>query len=246
MTTVHMTLQGKGGVGKSFVASLLAQHFTERDCAPLCFDTDPVNQTFAGYRRFNVEVIRLGLRPDEIDPRNFDTLIEKILQAPEDATIVIDSGAATFMPLIGYMVEAGPLEILRENGHSILLHSILTGGQALTDTIEGLHALSTMLTDIPLVVWLNEYFGKVEYQSGAAAASFEDSKFYQRLQNRIHALIRLPQLRRETFGRDIADMMQARLTFAEAATSPDFTTMSRQRLCMTWRAMNTAMNEAAL
>lgn len=246
MARVHMTLQGKGGVGKSFVASLLAQHFTERDLVPLCFDTDPVNQTFAGYKRFNVEVIRLGDRPDEINPRNFDRLIEKILQAPDDATVVIDSGAATFMPLLGYMVEAAPLDYLRENGHHVTLHTILTGGQGLNDTVAGLHTLSTMLPDLPLVVWLNEYFGKVGLPSGENSGSFEDSGLYQRLQDRIHATIRLPELRRETFGRDLAEMMQARLTFPEVGTSPDFTIMSRQRLCMAWRAMNTAMNEARL
>ncbi|MBB4268183.1 CO dehydrogenase nickel-insertion accessory protein CooC1, partial [Roseospira visakhapatnamensis] len=45
MAAIHMTLQGKGGVGKSFIASLLAQHFLARGQAPICLDTDPVNQT---------------------------------------------------------------------------------------------------------------------------------------------------------------------------------------------------------
>ena len=46
---IHLTLQGKGGVGKSLVASLLAQYFGERKGFVRCIDTDPVNRTLAQY-----------------------------------------------------------------------------------------------------------------------------------------------------------------------------------------------------
>ena len=47
--TIHLTLQGKGGVGKSLVASILAQYFRHRGTEIHCLDTDPVNQTFSRY-----------------------------------------------------------------------------------------------------------------------------------------------------------------------------------------------------
>jgi Mrp family chromosome partitioning ATPase len=47
--TIHLTLQGKGGVGKSLVASILAQYFRHRGAEIHCLDTDPVNQTFSRY-----------------------------------------------------------------------------------------------------------------------------------------------------------------------------------------------------
>ena len=46
---IHLTLQGKGGVGKSLVASILAQYFRHRGAEIHCLDTDPVNQTFSQY-----------------------------------------------------------------------------------------------------------------------------------------------------------------------------------------------------
>jgi MinD-like ATPase involved in chromosome partitioning or flagellar assembly len=46
---VHLVLQGKGGVGKSFVSAVLGQYFHARKGALHCFDTDPVNATFAQY-----------------------------------------------------------------------------------------------------------------------------------------------------------------------------------------------------
>ena len=38
---IHFTLQGKGGVGKSLVASILAQYFRHRGAEIHCIDTDP-------------------------------------------------------------------------------------------------------------------------------------------------------------------------------------------------------------
>jgi CO dehydrogenase nickel-insertion accessory protein CooC1 len=51
-----LILQGKGGVGKSFIAALLAQYLQEKGVAVRCFDADPVNSTlasFPAYRRRN-------------------------------------------------------------------------------------------------------------------------------------------------------------------------------------------------
>ena len=38
--TVHLILQGKGGVGKSLVAAILVQYFREKQKVVQCFDTD--------------------------------------------------------------------------------------------------------------------------------------------------------------------------------------------------------------
>lgn len=50
MAKIHMVLQGKGGVGKSFIASTLAQHKLAKGKKLLCIDTDPVNATFNGFK----------------------------------------------------------------------------------------------------------------------------------------------------------------------------------------------------
>ena len=43
MANIHMMLQGKGGVGKSLSAAMLAQYMHSKTALPLCIDTDPVN-----------------------------------------------------------------------------------------------------------------------------------------------------------------------------------------------------------
>lgn len=247
MGLINLTIQGKGGVGKSFVASLLAQYYGNRAPALACFDTDPVNQTFAGYKAFKVETIRLGDRPDEINPRYFDILIEKLMTGPVDGVAVVDNGASTFLPLLGYLVETQALEMIADAGHQVRLHTVLTGGQALVDTMQGLHQVLTHVPNIPVVVWLNEYFGRVERRDdGGEIQGFERSSLYKNHVDRICALVRLPEVRKETFGRDIEQMMQARLTFDQATEHPAFTLMSRQRLRMAWRTIHGAMDKAIL
>jgi hypothetical protein len=93
---IHLSLQGKGGVGKSFIASILAQYFLSRGHRVRCIDTDPVNHTLAQYKQLPVKLLKL-LRGSRIDERRFDALLDAFLR--EDATFIVDNGAATFIPL---------------------------------------------------------------------------------------------------------------------------------------------------
>ena len=43
MATIHFILQGKGGVGKSMIASMLYQALLHYEKEVQAFDTDPVN-----------------------------------------------------------------------------------------------------------------------------------------------------------------------------------------------------------
>jgi CO dehydrogenase nickel-insertion accessory protein CooC1 len=54
MPRVHMTLQGKGGIGKSLIAALLAQYKAAQGPLPLCIDTDPINATLEGFKALHV------------------------------------------------------------------------------------------------------------------------------------------------------------------------------------------------
>ena len=225
MASVNLVLQGKGGVGKSFVASLLAQHYRKAGVETVCIDTDPVNATFTGYAAYDVRRLDI-LAGDDIDPRAFDELVELVMAAPSDAAVVVDNGAATFVPLCSYLLDNRVTGFLAESGHAVRFHSVVTGGPAQRDTLVGLDSLCTHFPEVPVVVWLNEYFGK----TGENGKSFEDFPLYQANAARIHALVTLPAVRPETYGRDIEAMLKARLTFEEAIASPAFAVMAKQRL----------------
>ena len=101
MAKIHLVLQAKGGVGKSFISAMLAQYHHAQGKTPLCIDTDTMNATFTGYAAWNVRKLTL-LNCDELDVRNFDTLLDWLAGSEVDA--IVDNGAATFVPLVNYLM----------------------------------------------------------------------------------------------------------------------------------------------
>ena len=63
MATVHFIQQGKGGVGKSMIASILYQTLRLLGKQVIAFDTDPVNATLAGFKEFEVSCLDIGHVP---------------------------------------------------------------------------------------------------------------------------------------------------------------------------------------
>jgi hypothetical protein len=224
MAKINIVLQGKGGVGKSVAAAVLAQFKTSRGESPLCIDTDPVNATFAGYKA--LKVCRLNiLDGDEINTRNFDTLIEMIASAKGD--VIIDNGASSFVPLSHYLISNQVPALLKDMGHELVVHTVITGSQALTDTLNGFAQLvSQFPSECLFVVWLNPYWGPIESEG----KGFEQMKSYVANKARVTAIIRMPALKEETYGRDFSDMLQDRLTFDEALATASKSIMTRQRL----------------
>lgn len=230
MATINFILQGKGGVGKSFIASVLAQYYQENNRELACFDTDPVNTTFAGYEALNVNRVKI-LEDNKINPRVFDEFFNQLLELDEDGVAVVDNGASTFIPLCSYLIDNQIIPLMTECGHRIILHSILTGGQALPDTLNGLSALFSNFPDVPIIVWQNEYFGKLQFNG----QSFENSKLFIENKKSIYGLMILEAQQPETFGYDLERMLQDRQTFTQARNNSSYNIFSRQRLTQIWR-----------
>ncbi|MBX3328435.1 MAG: conjugal transfer protein TraL [Nitrospira sp. HN-bin3] len=224
MALIHLVLQGKGGVGKSMIASFIAQYKLSKGKLPLCLDTDPVNASFEAYKSLKVQHLTI-MQGDEIDPRSFDHLIELVARTKVD--VVIDNGASTFVPLSAYLLTNHIPNLLRDMSHQLVVHTVVTGGQASSDTINGFAQLVKQFpADVQFIVWLNPYWGPIELKG----KTFEEMKAYLENKDRVAAIIRLPDLKKETFGRDLSNMLQNHLTFDEAVASPAIMIMERQRL----------------
>lgn len=224
MKTVHITLQGKGGVGKSFVSALLAQYLADTAPPVICIDTDPVNATLAGYKALEVERIEL-MQDGTFQERRFDDMMERVLAV--DANVVIDNGASSFIQLSSYMNENNAWAMFADYDKNVVVHTVVTGGQALRDTLMGFKALAEQLPErVALVVWLNEFFGPIE----AADTGFEQMSVYEANRERVAGLIRISKQSEDTFGKDMGLMLDKKLTFAEALESDDFKLMARSRL----------------
>ena len=225
---IHLALQGKGGVGKSLISAILSQYLSSKGQDVCGIDVDPVNQTFSEYQGLRVECLNL-LREGSIDQREFDLLMERFLK--EVGTFVVDTGASTFIPLWHYILENHALEHLRQKGKRVFIHSVITGGQSLNDTIGGFEALAETTREKNIVVWLNEYFGPV-LQDGAG---FADMPVCKKHANKLHGSVAIVRRTADTFGRDMEEMISRKLTFDEAVKATDFTIMTKQRLLVVQR-----------
>ena len=152
MANIHLFLQRKDGVGKSFSASMLAQFFLDSGKNVVCIDTDPVNATFSAYRRFQATHIDL-MKLRRIDPK-FDEIIEKISEVEEDANVVIDNGASSFIAFSSFILENDVASLLSEMGNNLYVHTIITGGDSQDDTVHGFASLVSQF-QTPLIVWIN-------------------------------------------------------------------------------------------
>jgi hypothetical protein len=220
---IHLSLQGKGGVGKSFIASILAQYFGARGKAIRCIDTDPVNTTLFQYKALSVTRLEL-LRDGGIDQRGFDTLMERLLT--EDATFIVDNGASTFIPLWNYILENNAVEVLTQAGKRLFVHTVITGGQALLDTLYGFKSLVDSTSDQNIIVWLNEYFGRIERDG----KGFEEMGAYKDSADKLFGSVHLTRRNQDTFGRDLEEVISRKLTLEEAIKDGPFSIMSKQRL----------------
>ncbi|WP_256219437.1 conjugal transfer protein TraL [Variovorax sp. 770b2] len=223
--SVHLMLQGKGGVGKSLCSAFLAQFLNSvRDTPTTCIDTDPNNQTFCGYAGLNVSPVSL-LDGPRVNERRFDELMERLLT--ESGTFVIDNGSSSFLPLSNYLVENQAFSMLRGAGRQIFIHTVVTGGQALVDTMSGFNALGrNMAEGSDMVVWVNEFFGPIERDG----KNFAEMRAYKENASKVRGVVRIPRRNPDTFGRDVEAMAAQRLTFEQVDADPRFSIMSKQRL----------------
>lgn len=225
MKKVHLVLQGKGGVGKSLVALVLAQYLKDKGNEVICFDTDPVNQTLFKFSSLNVKLINLLKEDGFIDNSSFDSIFDDLLKSQENTQFVIDNGAGTFIPLISYLKENEVEEVINAIGAELFFHVPVVGGGSIDDTS---HGLMNILSEFNCqsVIWVNEFFGQVIKNEKA----FENWGAIKNNQHKIKGFVHLKKYSESTFGKDISKMTTNNLTFDEIENSSDFPLMSKQRI----------------
>jgi len=224
MKTVHFVLQGKGGVGKTFISSIVAQYLGHASGAPVhCFDTDPVNKSFSQIQGLNVQTINILTEYKKIDGSQFDQLMNQLIEL--DGQGVIDNGASSFVPLMDYLQENNVPAFFKDSGINMVMHVPMQGGQALKDTTYG---LSVVLDELkcPVVVWLNNHHGQIDKTVDA----FKDRAIYKKYKSQILGVVEIADRSQDTFGKDIRSMTEQNLTFDEVAQSEKFFIMNKQRI----------------
>ncbi len=223
--TVHFVLQAKGGIGKSFVSTLLAQHVINETGTVRCFDTDQENTTFKHYAALAVRHVDVTDQSRLINPKKFDSLMEILLR--EEGNFVIDTGANTFSNLLAYMIENEIFTLLREARKATYVHTIVGGGDTLADTANGFYAIAQKVIGARVVLWFNEHFGDIKTAEGK---QFTETQAYRQSLGRLTGTVTLYRRNAATFGEDIRKLNTRRQTIAQALASSDYTLMEKQRI----------------
>jgi len=227
MNSVHIILQGKGGVGKSLIAVMLTQYLKRQGKHVICADTDPVNATFTQYKSLDVTHIDIA-KDGTVIQSKFDPIMETMIET--DADFVIDNGAATFLPLTKYLVDNEIYKILEDSGKKVYVHSVLTGGQAKTDTFHGFNELVDKTNgSARIVVWENEFWGPIEYDGHPISATkvYKEADRAGKIAGRVKITDRSSN---DAFVDAVKAMTSAHLTLADVNEAPEFGFLVKNRL----------------
>lgn len=240
MSKVHMILQPKGGIGKTLISSLIAQYLKQHVADLLVIDIDQENPTLSQYKGLNVEKISVMGEGRAIDPKKFDVLMNAILEHQGD--IVVDTGANTFSSLMAYIIENGVFEMIESSGKTLVVHTVIGGGDCMYDTANGFADIASYVNG-NVILWLNEHFGSLESSTGV---KWEDSKVLAANRDKVVSTILLQKRTAATFGADINKMTSARLTFDEVGKSDKFGAMEKNRLNIVKKGVFDQLDNAVL
>ena len=239
MGTIHFIQQGKGGVGKSVVAVILYQTLTALGKDVAAFDTDPVNATLSSYAEFGVTSLDI-LKNDNIDAEPSISFLTSYFICRNRCTPLWTMARLICRPWSLYQRNA-LLSLLREQGHQVFFHTVITGGQALGDTLSGLKVLAEGFPDTPIVVWLNPYFGEIQRDG----KGFEQFQIYQDFFSQFQAIITLPQGNKATIGKDLEELFAKRMSF-KAGIDSSSSIAVRSRLNRYWQSLIAVVEQAGI
>ncbi|MDF3838517.1 mobilization protein [Cupriavidus basilensis] len=150
MSYIHFIGGEKGGVGKSLVARLLAQHFIDRSMPFLGFDTD---KSHGALLRFYADFAAPAAleRHDSLDP-----IIEHAVEDPQ-RRILVDLAAQTQQALTRWLDDADVLGLAEEHGLTLTWWHVMDAGRDSVDLLR--QWLDQFGGRIRLVLVLNEIRG---------------------------------------------------------------------------------------
>jgi hypothetical protein len=151
MSHIHFIGGEKGGVGKSLLARVLAQHFIDRGLPFIGFDTD---RSHGALLRFYADYAA----PMPLDAHDsLDRVIEAAAAQPQ-RRVLVDLAAQTQDALVRWLDDAAVAEVAAEMGVGLRYWHVMDAGRDSVQLLE--HWLGGPGAALPLVVVQNEVRGE--------------------------------------------------------------------------------------
>lgn len=210
--SIHIVVQAKGGVGKSFISRLLIQYLQE-NMKVFCFDADPLNDGLVAFRGLNAHKLETKLINGNLDSRAYyDPMFETILL--NESCFLVDSGASTHINFINYIKGSDILNLFKEENREIYFHVPLAGNVDFGDCLKELVKLSKTFSNNHFVIWENEFHGELE-------KNYIQDENYKALTNILGTVV-LKNLQSSPLLHDIELMNRHKLLFSEIDDNPNF------------------------
>ena len=159
MSQIHFIGGEKGGVGKSLLARVLAQHFIDNALPFVGFDTDRSHGALLRYYAEYSSPLSLD------DPTGLDRVIEAAAEDTE-RRVLVDLAAQSQAPLTRWFEEAGVAEVAAELGVTLNYWHVMDAGRDSVDLLRRWQESPGSVMRLVLV--LNEVRGEHFGQLGAS------------------------------------------------------------------------------
>lgn len=218
---LHVFMQGKGGVGKSFCANMLMQYMIEQGMSVIGLDSDPSNQTLASFKGLDVTVMDIIENQDNVQIGALDKLIEIISlyngsTSSDDTSGILDVGSSNYIQTLNYLSSKrlGGLSILQDGLNiRVVFHVPIIGGEAYDDCWSNFNEMCFNFPNCDFVLWINNYPNRVFNST----LTLEKQKEYIANQDRVKGIVDLPLFEPTTDGKSLRLILNKNLTFAEVA-----------------------------
>lgn len=231
MSTVHISIGKKGGIGKTQSCIFLAQGLMLDNQKVGVIDLDPATSTiskYAGLDRIKINDMLESVSGD-INWDRFDDLIEIANERNDLDHIIIDSGSSNCIQVFNYLKRNDAFELFKSEGHTPIIHTVIQGGDNQDETLSTLDEICETFPGTPKVIWINEYLHKFSFDGKGVEAITEVPQF-KKAKSSIKAVFRLPYLLPQQELKVINKMNEMGILFSEVKGSKDFKIAEKNRV----------------
>lgn len=231
---VHLVLQKKGGIGKTLVASWIAEHLRLSGNDALILDADPSQKTLAKIKALNVTPISILTKNEAgeivLDTPRMDDVFSRMLETED--SVVLDCGGSGYERVTSYLLANEMIQTLTEV-RRVVVHCIVVGSRDYADTAEAMMKIVKEFPEnVEKVIWINPHFGPLEFNG----QSFEESAFVRKHRESLAGIVYMPKVSHVYTEGYFNKMLSEHLTFGEVLDpdNKEWNAIAKMRMRNLW------------